>query len=167
MASDDAGRELARAKLWHRLREHLPKTWRNLEEERAFARECFYRSWQSPADRAAYDLAIEEVERKAQIAARAIPDQTPTAQTTVGTESPAGTEVVSEGSPRSKEPAYKVMLRTKLDLIKQGKMPRGMSEGEEFRLVMRHLPERDGKRGFTIDTYEKRVADWWPSDSDF
>jgi hypothetical protein len=65
-----------------------------------------------------------------------------------------------------KEPAYKIMRRKKAELVGQGKIPREMPEGKQFDLVMRALPPGKG-RGFTIDNFEQRVADWWPSDSDF
>jgi hypothetical protein len=76
---------------------------------------------------------------------------------------------ITEGSPQSRarrEPAYEVMRRTKAELVRQGKIPREMPEGKQFDLVMRALPPGKG-RGFTIDNFEKKVADWWPSDSDF
>jgi hypothetical protein len=66
-----------------------------------------------------------------------------------------------------KEPAYKIMLRKKFELVRAGKINRGMREGEQFALVLKALEMGDEKQGFGIDTFAKYVADKWPSDSDF
>ena len=63
------------------------------------------------------------------------------------------------------EPAYELMRKAKLELVRKGEINRDMSEGRQYHLVMRAMRKRGDEPGFKLDNFVKYVADYWEADA--